>query len=156
MKFITINHDPFIVKYLRSKFGDVINVNDDKIFPIPVTSFIGIVPNQLSLFEEKKKKYYKNSQTKIIVDTIPGTLPYINEFSESFFCDFFDNLFINDLHQFVTENSKAKRGDTGYMICIEKFLKKFGIEIDEDISFETIKKKYYRYRKTLDASGGFS
>jgi hypothetical protein len=63
---------------------------------------------------------------------------------------FFENSFEETLYQFVRYHLIDDSRFPGYDAALYKFANAYGIEIDEDISFDGLKKMEYRFRKKFE------
>lgn len=62
-----------------------------------------------------------------------------------------ENSFEESLYQFVRNHVKEGVRFKGYKEAIEQFADSYGIEIEEDISYEGLKKKEARFRNKVDS-----
>lgn len=62
---------------------------------------------------------------------------------------FLENAFLQDLFRFCRANINPMNRRHGYDRSIEEFSKMHGIELEEDVTFEALKKAEYRYRKRM-------
>jgi len=63
---------------------------------------------------------------------------------------FVDDLFEEYLYIFVQKNTKQNQRYCGFKEAIELFAQIHNIEIDVDITFDTLKKAEYRHRKNIE------
>lgn len=63
---------------------------------------------------------------------------------------FLENAFLQDLYRYCRSNINPANRRHGYDRSIEEFCQMHGIEIEEDVTFEALKKAEYRYRKRME------
>ena len=63
---------------------------------------------------------------------------------------FLENAFLQDLYRYCRTSINPLNRRHGYDRSIEEFAGIHGIELEEDVTFEALKKAEYRYRKRLE------
>jgi len=136
----------YIWKYLAARYGFPLEVKASTSFgDIVLTKLKDTTKTKLSSYDLNIKLRSYNSVLRVL---IPWDYLYrINqELSPSVIVrlnNFFENQFREELHRYVQALT-----DTGETVkeAIEKFAEKYGIELDEDVSFDCLKKMEYRDR----------
>ena len=143
---------PYIRKYCEVFFGAPIIVNNSSTIGIIVQSLLEKEVYSDRNMQRFKMPYdgcflnnlytdnlsFKINQyqfTAIGFDIKPSKAIFINQYLEEQF----------DSHLFHFCDSKEKT-----KMMIEQFCNKYKIEFDKDISYEAMKKKEYRYRKSIE------
>lgn len=139
----------YIQKYLTSLYGDTI--------PAQMETDIGfVVLNTLaSRIESKVCRGYNNQwgadpYQGTVTFTIPYHYFYLTKKELSIYTcillnRYFENKFEEDLSRYVDMQDTEGRGK--YKAAIEAFAYQYNVEIEEDISFDALKKMEYRARK---------
>lgn len=138
-----------IQKYLTSLYGETI--------PAQMETDIGFVVLQTlaSRIESKVCRGYNNQWSQdpyqaVVTFTVPYHYFYLTKKELSIYTcillnRYFENKFEEDLSRYVEMRDTEGRGK--YKGAIEAFADYHGISIEEDISFDTLKKMEYRFRK---------
>jgi hypothetical protein len=63
---------------------------------------------------------------------------------------YIENSFVEDLHRYCKYNIKDTAWRPGIHKAIEAFAESYGIVLEEDISFEALKKAEFRYKKRME------
>lgn len=148
--FINLPTQTYIARFLVSRYGS----------PVPLTNntFLGKELLQLLSYPydgpqiRKRKNLSMNLYTdfvkcsvhvdfknKIITDLSITHIFVINEFLKK--------QFNQQLYHFCNSYINPKAGLQGYCKAIDTFARMHNISIEEDISFEALKKSEYRYRR---------
>jgi hypothetical protein len=63
---------------------------------------------------------------------------------------YFENSFVEELYNYCRDNIEKRAWRPGINKAINSFCDQYGIEVEEDISFEALKKAESRYRKKIE------
>lgn len=151
---VQIPTSPHIKCLIRHEFGDPIPINNQSligVFLIGVLekkSFHTPLPNgkadlRLHYFTERVTCVAPMSLLKDFGWNIKRD--HIIQFNR-----FFEEHFDRELYIHVKRNTLADARYAGYKQALESFAAQYFIELEKDISFETLKKKEYRYRMKVE------
>ncbi len=152
---IDFNTKPFLKKYLESCFGTPIKLGID--------SYIG-----MSMACVLDKNVYSDRNTRLMQTNFVelnckckiffpiswlknyryGTA--IEDKKQIFINNLIEYEFERELHVFVQSNINNTVRFKGYKQALENFATVFNLVIDEDISFENLRKIEYRFRKKVE------
>lgn len=149
MKFFTLRLPvkKYIQKYLTTLYGPTI--------PATMDTDIGfVVLNTMASRIEGKvargyNKEFSNFKSAIVTFTVPFHYFYLTKKELSIHTcillnRYFETKFLDELSSFIS--MRGIKGNGGYCKAIEEFASFYNIEIEEDISFDGLKKKEYRHR----------
>ena len=152
MKYFTfrIPVKKYIYRYLTTLHGETIKAEMD-------TDLGYVVLNTLaSRLDAKVCRGYNNQFKDRYKEAITFCIPYhyfyltkkeISVHTCILLNRYFENLFEKDLYNFISMYNIEAYGR--YKVALESFCALYNIEVEEDISFDSLKKKADRYRKRI-------
>jgi hypothetical protein len=152
---IDFNTKPFLKKYLESCFGTPIKLGIDSYIGMSMACVL-----EKNVYSDRNKKIMQtnlvqlNCQCKIYLP-ISWLKHYrygtgIEEKKQIFINNLIEYEFERELCLFVQTNIKHGVRVKGYKEALEMFAALFNLEIDQDITYENLRKIEYRFRKNLE------
>lgn len=149
---LTIPTKPYLAKYLYARYGKPIIFTTENDFG---TTLLGFLTKKIYKLKESKIEYRKFDQFTMKIDIyLPSywlrNYKYKRDITRE------NIIYLNKHFEEVFEEKLCwhcymfSLFDIEYKDAIEDFCKRFDIEIDEDITFEALKKKEYRARKHIE------
>ncbi len=149
--FITIPTQAYIARFLITRYGETIHVSNNTQLGKDLFYFLRY-PLGCGLSTEKKELLSSllNAQiklripvkwkNKLVLDPSLDHIIVINRYLKNYF-----NVQLNIFcSQYINSH---RRRYAGYKIAIETFARMNNISLEEDITFEALKKSEYRFRK---------
>lgn len=149
---VSIHTKPFLKKYLETLYGSPIIFQTDNYFGMSVA---GLLDNPIEFHKTKAELRLRTDRYTTRLD-IHCPMTFLTKRRFGFHISdqhtislnkLFELRFEEDLYKFCLTYSIMGIDNK---VAIDDFCRCYGIEIEDDISFEAIKKKEYRYRKELE------
>lgn len=143
----------YIKKYLAKHWGDPIPINN--LNPVGVMIIALLQKKSVTKMNILKKDTRFQKLTTHILAVGAFSIKdhygiHLDEDAVIQINRFFENSFEETLYQFVRYHLIDDSRFPGYDNALYKFADYYGIEIDEDISFDGLKKMEYRFRKKFE------
>lgn len=150
---IRIPTTTYIKKYLQIHYGPQIMINNHNPIGVMVIALLhkkSITAMTLALKDTRFIKF--NDE---LICTAPWKLRYLagihlDDDGVIQLNRFFEASFEETLYQFVRFQITTPGRYPGYDEALNRFADRYGIELDDDISFDGLKKIEYRYRKKVE------
>lgn len=148
---VTILTKPYLKKYLHTLYGNPIVFTTDNLFGVIIAAMLER-PIEFQRTKEALRCRVDHYTQSVEIHCPMAFLTKgrygfdINERHILTLNKFYEAIFEEKLYQFCAMHSI---GRVEIKDSLEEFCRLHGIEIDEDITWEALKKKEYRYRKNL-------
>jgi len=161
---LSIPTKTYLKKYLYKRYGYPIQINNQTLIGIVVGSILEKKVHDNNPKEDRENKFATFSDKLELV--IPAYKIYsyeqglhVSKKKAIVINRYFEVQFEEDLYRYclhntdpVSRNLNYKgRGGCGYDKAIINFASQYNLEIDVDITFESMKKNEYRFRKKIES-----
>lgn len=154
---VNIPTKPYLRKYIHKHFGHPIVLNHRTLFGSVILGYL-----QKKVYSDRSNSRDLQSTFSQFTDRIECVISqnevyfgngglFIEPAKVLVINRYFANQFEHDLYHFCKQNTTQGRY-AGYDRALYQFADKYGIEMEEDISFEGLKKMEYRYRKFIETN----
>lgn len=149
---------PYLAKYLSKKYGDPILLNNFSLFGVVIFS---LLQKQVCTHYSLRKRHIQFRNFTVGIKCL-APFRYLTSYGVDLTDDqiiqinrYFDAEFEESLYFHVQRRLKDVGRYKGYDEAIIDFCAYYGISLEEDATFEALKKCEYRFRKEANISATF-
>ncbi|RYZ63039.1 MAG: hypothetical protein EOO14_00380 [Chitinophagaceae bacterium] len=138
----------YVKKYLHQKYGSPLTLSAGNVFSDVFLAMLLVpapIKNQRRELDLQLNRYTEKVQVKIPIDLLYRVPNDLTEHSTGRLNRFFENMFKEDFCEKVEH--LVSFGKIERQTAMEHFCVLYGFEMEEDISFDALKKMEWRYRK---------
>jgi hypothetical protein len=150
---VQIPVSPYVKKFVVAEFGNPVRISNYNFFGIFIIGVLQKENFSTRLTFNKKNLRYNHFTEKITcvapISLIRNLGYHVSDDHIIQINRFFEYCFDRELYYFVKQNTNTNTRYAGYKQAIEKFAFHYDIHIENEVSFEALKKMEYRYRKTI-------